>query len=171
MEKILNVKDYTLIFSDPDLILYGFIDGNLCVYMDESEEFVKSFFSKDIISREYSREKNLTNAKNWLVGILYHERKNSYDEIMSLTGYKSYSSINLIVKKFGPVRSIKEAIGLAFNKKHGESISEFMSDVMSNKWDKLDDDEDSSFRDKIRRTASEGMKRFWEEKRKRKNSY
>lgn len=115
--------------------------------------------------------KNLKKAKQWLVGILYHEIKDSSYEIMSLTGYKNHSSVNRIAKKFGSLRSRNEARELTFKKRYGKSMSQYMSDAMRNKWEKLGDDEDSTFRDKISRTTSEGMKRFWKENRKRKNSH
>jgi hypothetical protein len=159
MEKMLKTEGYTLIFSDPDLILYGSIDGNLCVYMDEAEKFARSFFSEGIAS---DRKHNLARAKYWLVGILYHERKNSIPEIMKVTGYKHERNVAGIIKKFGPTRNRKEATELAFKKRYGKSMSEVMSQRMEDAWKNNKD-----LRDKISRTTSDGMKRFWQ---KRKNN-
>jgi len=163
MEKILKMPEYTLIFSEPDVILYSHIDGNLCVYQDEAEEFAKSFFSKDIMGTKYINSRNLSRAKQWLEGILYHERNNSIPEVMELTGYKGRPSVYRAVKKFGPTRSIKEGVEIAFQKRYGKSNSEVMSEKMQKKWD---EDKNGKFRDKIRSTASKGMKRYWKEKRK-----
>jgi hypothetical protein len=170
MQKILNANDYTLIFSKPNVIMYGSVDGNLYVYQDEAEEFAKSFFSKDILEQWVVKEKDLERAKKWLVGILYHERDNSIHEVMDLTGYKSSSTVHSIIKKSGNLRSIKEGTELAFQRRYGGNLSEVMkgimqkksgdmSDIMKDKWD---NDKDGNFKKKISRTSSDGMKRYWE---------
>lgn len=162
MEKILKMKDYTLIFSEPDLILYGFINKNSCDFMDQAEEFAKSFFSGDILSKEYMEEKDLTRVKHWLLGVLYHERKNSIPEILELTGYKSSGSTRKIIMKSGSLRSIREGTELAFQRRYGKGMSEVFRDSMRNKWDNID----KKTRDRISKSASEGLKKYWKEKKK-----
>jgi AraC-like DNA-binding protein len=156
MERILNAQKYTLIFFDPDIILHGFVDGNLCVYQDKAEEFAKSFFSEDIMSKEYNYEKELLKAKQWLVGVLYHERGNSITEIKDLTGYKSSSTLQEAIKKFGPLRSNKEGAERAFKKRYGMSMSAFMV----NKWKNMD----SAKRREMGKAASKGLRKYWSEK-------
>jgi len=167
MKKILTTRDYTLIFSDPDVILYGSIDGNSYAYMDEAEEFAKSFFSKDIMLRRHRYEEDLKKAKQWLMGILYHERKNSVPEVMGVTGYKSVNSTYMAIRKFGPLRSIREGAERTFLKRYGESMSEAMSHIMQKKSEHMKDvmtkrwrdDKDHSLRDKVRKGREAWMKR------------
>ena len=159
MEKVLKTEGYTLIFSDPDLILYGSIDGNLCAYMDEAEKFARNFFSEDTA---FNCKRNLARANHWLVGILYHERKNSIPEIMEVTGYKHERNVARIIKEFGSTRNRKEATELAFEKRYGESMSKVMSQRMKSTWKN-----NKSLRDKISKATSDGMKGFWQ---KRKNN-
>lgn len=174
MEMILNTKNYSLIFFDPNVILYGHIDGNLCVYQDEAEEFAKNFFSEGILSKEYGGEKDLMSAKHWLVGILYHFRENSISEIMNLTGYKSSNAVREVITKFGPPKGIKESTEIAFQKRYGKSIPQVMEEGFERKFGKTMSESmterwkfmDNATRKSISRAASEGLKEYW---RKRKN--
>ena len=162
MEKILKAKDMTLIFFDPYVILHGSIDGNAYDFMEEAEEFVKNFFTQDarLIGEPKENEKDLTRAKHWLVGILYHERKNSTTEIKKLTGYKSNDTVYNIVNKFGPHRSVKEGMEIACQRIYGKSISEVTSESMQRRWDS---DKDHTLRDKISKATSEGLTKYWTE--------
>jgi hypothetical protein len=150
MDKMLDAGDYTLVFSNPDIILYGSVDGNPYAYMDGAEEFAKSFFSEDVKLKNHTYERNLTKAKSWLLGTLYHGNKNNIREVMKLTGYRSVNSVYTAIRSFGPLRSIEEAENIAFMKRYGKNASAAMHDIML----------------KHSRHMSNVMKGRWEEDRK-----
>jgi len=157
LKRILNTENYTLIYFDPDIIFHGVLEDNLYVYQDVAEEFAQSFFSKDIMTRKYNLKKDLTEVKHWIVGILYHFRKNSMSNIMSLTGYSSCGSIHEVISNFGKLRGFKESTDLAFQKRYGKSQSQYMSDAMKKVWEIRN----GPFRDTISKTASDAMKKLW----------
>jgi len=162
MQKILKTENYTMIFSDPDIILHLPSVDTSFLYMAGAEEFARDFFSGGIISKKYRKEKDLTKTKYWLVGILYHERKNSVPEVLRVTGYKGLQSTHGIITSFGPARNNVEATKLAFQKKFGKTMPEVFRDGMKKKWD---NDKYGTFRDKISKTSSDGCKKYWNEKR------
>lgn len=168
MDKMLNAGDYTLMFSDPDMIMCGSVDGNQFAYMDDAEEFAKSFFSKGIKRESY---RSLTKEEKWLMGALYHENKNSIPEVEKLTGYKNRRLICTVIRSFGPLRSTGEAQDIAFMKKYGKNMpaamhdimlehSDYMRDVMRRRWEEDRKNEKHPLREsirtgkKIRRTIS-----------------
>lgn len=170
MEKILKTKNYTLIFSYPDIIIHGSIDGNQFAYMDDAEEFARDFFSKDIKLKGHKYERDLTNAKKWLFGTLYHERKNSANEVMKITGYRSMSTVYTAIRSSGPLRSRKEGTEIAFQKKHGKSLSEGMKDIMDGKSDHMKKvmkdiwkERNEPTKNKIINALFDGRRRRWEE--------
>jgi hypothetical protein len=159
MENLIEAKDYILMFSEPDIIQYRCNNGKPYFCRGQAEEFARNFFSKGVINNDKEDEK-MTHAKQWMIGILYHKRKNSIPEIKDITGYKSTSTIAGAVKKSGRARSFKKATDMALLKRYGKTMSQFSRDRMRKLWK----NDNGSYRDKISRATSDALKKYWKNK-------
>jgi hypothetical protein len=173
MEKSVRNKDCVMIFLGEDII-QTYSNEPFSRY-DRAEEFAKNYFSEN-------RNGKMDDAKLWLLGILYHERMNSIPQIRKLTGYGN-GTLSAAIRLNGKLRSVEEAVELAYMKRYGKTLSQVSSERMQMVWDSdkggdyrkkvseatsrgiqkvWDNDKDGSFRDKISKTASLGIRNYLE---------
>lgn len=112
-------------------------------YGHPAEEFTQNFFSGDTPMKDTPIEDiiikyetpTLNKIKDWIIAVLYYFNMDSMPDIVKLT-QKKYNTRDIykIIKEFGTPRKRKKAKKLAFQKKHGMSVSEFMRKRMINYW-------------------------------------
>jgi hypothetical protein len=146
MEKSKWGRDGLMVFSEPYIIQQK-RDGAFCCA--QAEEFARNFFS--------DKDRRMDDAKIWLIGILYHERKDSIPELSDLTGY-GHENISNAIRMTGSARSVKEATNIAALKRYGKTVSQLSSERMQKRWD----NDDGSYRDKVSDATSKGTQRAWD---------
>jgi|WetSurMetagenome_2_1015567.scaffolds.fasta_scaffold553273_2 hypothetical protein len=151
MKKYLWANDNLMVFTDKDIVQQRHNGGNPIFYCGQAEEFSRIYFS------DANNGHKIDEAKVWLLGILYHERKDSLPDIKDITGYKSVGTLSEVIKLSGELRGVREATDLACQKKHGKSLQEYSRERMQKIWD----NDDGSFRDKVSSTTSLGMQNVW----------